>query len=40
MARPLPRWLTASLVAGTFLALAFLERRRPLRRTLEPGLPL
>src|SRR5688572_11310256 len=37
--RPLPLWLTASLVAGTFLALALIERRRPLRRTVEPGLP-
>jgi sterol desaturase/sphingolipid hydroxylase (fatty acid hydroxylase superfamily) len=37
--RPLPLWLTASLVAGTFLALALVERRRPLRRAVEPGLP-
>lgn len=34
----LPRWLSATLVAGTFLALAVLERRRPLRRSVEPGL--
>ncbi len=37
--RPLPLWLTAGLVAGTFLALALFERRRPLRRAVEPGLP-
>ena len=36
--RPLPLWLTAGLVAGTFLALALVERRRPLRRAVEPGL--
>src|ERR1700730_9869416 len=35
---PLPGWLSACLVAGTFLTLAFLERRRPLRRAVEPGL--
>jgi sterol desaturase/sphingolipid hydroxylase (fatty acid hydroxylase superfamily) len=35
---PLPGWLSVSLVAGTFLALAFLERRRPLRRSVEPKL--
>src|ERR1700722_1684915 len=38
-ATPIPRWLSACIVAGTFLTLAFLERRRPLRRTVEPGLP-
>lgn len=38
-ARPLPRWLTVGLVAGTFLALAWFERRRPLRRAIESGLP-
>jgi sterol desaturase/sphingolipid hydroxylase (fatty acid hydroxylase superfamily) len=37
--RPLPLWLTSSLVAGTFLALAWFERRRPLRRAVESGLP-
>jgi sterol desaturase/sphingolipid hydroxylase (fatty acid hydroxylase superfamily) len=37
--RPLPLWLTAGLVAGTFLALALFERRRPLRRTVEAVLP-
>jgi sterol desaturase/sphingolipid hydroxylase (fatty acid hydroxylase superfamily) len=35
---PMPAWLSASLVAGTFLTLAFLERRRPLRRAVEPPL--
>ena len=35
---PLPGWLSACLVAGTFLTLAFLERRRPLRRAVEPAL--
>lgn len=34
----LPRWFAVSLVAGTFLALAWLERRRPLRRSVEPTL--
>jgi sterol desaturase/sphingolipid hydroxylase (fatty acid hydroxylase superfamily) len=33
-----PRWVTVGLVAGTFLALALLERRRPLRRSVEPTL--
>jgi sterol desaturase/sphingolipid hydroxylase (fatty acid hydroxylase superfamily) len=37
-AATLPRWLSAVLVAGTFLTLAFLERRRPLRRSVEPAL--
>jgi sterol desaturase/sphingolipid hydroxylase (fatty acid hydroxylase superfamily) len=37
-AATLPRWLTVGLVAGTFLALALLERRRPLRRSVEPTL--
>jgi sterol desaturase/sphingolipid hydroxylase (fatty acid hydroxylase superfamily) len=36
-ASPMPRWLSACVVAGTFLTLAILERRRPLRRTVEPG---
>src|SRR6202163_1812913 len=35
---PMPGWLSACLVAGTFLTLAFLERRRPLRRAVEPAL--
>ena len=34
----LPRWLSVGLVAGTFLTLAILERRRPLRRSVEPAL--
>ena len=34
----LPRWLSIGLVAGTFLTLAILERRRPLRRSVEPAL--
>jgi sterol desaturase/sphingolipid hydroxylase (fatty acid hydroxylase superfamily) len=37
-ASSLPRWLTVGLVAGTFLTLAILERRRPLRRSVEPAL--
>jgi sterol desaturase/sphingolipid hydroxylase (fatty acid hydroxylase superfamily) len=37
-ASPIPRWLSACIVAGTFLTLAILERRRPLRRAVEPGL--
>jgi sterol desaturase/sphingolipid hydroxylase (fatty acid hydroxylase superfamily) len=36
-ASPIPRWLSACVVAGTFLTLAVLERRRPLRRAVEPG---
>jgi sterol desaturase/sphingolipid hydroxylase (fatty acid hydroxylase superfamily) len=31
-----PGWLTGLLVGGTFLALLWLERRRPLRRSVEP----
>lgn len=31
-------WLSAILIGGTFFALAFLERRRPLRRATEPKL--
>ncbi len=38
-ASPIPRWLSACVVAGTFLTLVILERRRPLRRAVEPGLP-
>lgn len=34
----LPRWLSYCLVAGTFLTLAIFERRRPLRRSVEPAL--
>lgn len=36
-ASPIPRWVSACIVAGTFLTLTILERRRPLRRTVEPG---
>lgn len=36
--RPLPFWFSALLVAGTFLALVWLERRRPLRQPVEPKL--
>jgi sterol desaturase/sphingolipid hydroxylase (fatty acid hydroxylase superfamily) len=31
-------WVTAALVGGTFTALVWLERRRPLRRSVEPKL--
>jgi sterol desaturase/sphingolipid hydroxylase (fatty acid hydroxylase superfamily) len=31
-ARKVPAWLSASLIVGAFAALAWLERRRPLRR--------
>jgi sterol desaturase/sphingolipid hydroxylase (fatty acid hydroxylase superfamily) len=34
----LPRWLAVGLVAGTFLTLTWLERRRPLRRSVAPKL--
>jgi sterol desaturase/sphingolipid hydroxylase (fatty acid hydroxylase superfamily) len=34
----IPGWLSACIVAGTFLTLTILERRSPLRRTVEPGL--
>jgi sterol desaturase/sphingolipid hydroxylase (fatty acid hydroxylase superfamily) len=37
-ASPIPRWVSACIVAGTFLTLTILERRRPLRRAVEPGL--
>jgi sterol desaturase/sphingolipid hydroxylase (fatty acid hydroxylase superfamily) len=37
-AATLPGWFTMALVAGTFLALALLERRWPLRRSVEPKL--
>ncbi|MBC7910713.1 MAG: sterol desaturase family protein [Pyrinomonadaceae bacterium] len=36
--RKLPNWLGASLVAGAFGLLWFLERRSPLRRSVEPKL--
>src|ERR1051325_2775499 len=32
-----PRWLSMCLVAGPFVSLAILERRRPLRRSVEPA---
>jgi sterol desaturase/sphingolipid hydroxylase (fatty acid hydroxylase superfamily) len=35
-AKRLPGWLTAALVGGTFAGLVWLERRRPLRRAVEP----
>jgi sterol desaturase/sphingolipid hydroxylase (fatty acid hydroxylase superfamily) len=37
-AATLPGWLTMGLVAGTFVALALLERHWPLRRSVEPKL--
>lgn len=37
-AKPLPTWLLGCLVAGTFTALLWLERRQPLRRQVEPKL--
>src|SRR5262249_20047821 len=33
--RPLPLWLSGTVVAGTLALLLWLERRRPLRRTVE-----
>jgi sterol desaturase/sphingolipid hydroxylase (fatty acid hydroxylase superfamily) len=36
--RKLPGWLRLVLVGGTFATLAWLERRRPLRRAVEPKL--
>jgi sterol desaturase/sphingolipid hydroxylase (fatty acid hydroxylase superfamily) len=33
------KWLSGILTAGTFLALFYLERRKPLRRQIEPALP-
>src|SRR5438477_12503829 len=33
-----PGWLNVALVGGTFAALWWLERRRPLRRSVEPKL--
>jgi sterol desaturase/sphingolipid hydroxylase (fatty acid hydroxylase superfamily) len=38
MKKALPGWLTMPITAGAFLLLAYLERRRPLRRSLEPKL--
>ncbi len=34
--RKMPGWLSLLLVGGAFAALTWLERRRPLRRTVEP----
>ena len=36
--RPLSKWLTGALAVGAFGLLVWLERRRPLRRLVEPGL--
>ena len=36
--RKVPAWLSAPLVVGAFGLLAWLERRRPLRRSVEPKL--
>ncbi|MBC7911300.1 MAG: sterol desaturase family protein, partial [Pyrinomonadaceae bacterium] len=36
--RKLPNWLGATLAAGAFGLLWFLERRSPLRRSVEPKL--
>lgn len=33
---PVPRWLSAGVVFGAFAVFAMLERRRPLRRRIEP----
>lgn len=33
------KWASGILTAGTFIALYFLERHRPLRREIEPQLP-
>jgi sterol desaturase/sphingolipid hydroxylase (fatty acid hydroxylase superfamily) len=38
-ASPLSPWLSGCLVAGTFLVISILERRRPLRRSVEPAVP-
>src|SRR5947209_1385560 len=34
--KKVPGWLSALLVGGTFCGLLWLERRRPLRRSVEP----
>ncbi|TMQ31954.1 MAG: sterol desaturase family protein [Planctomycetota bacterium] len=34
--KKVPAWLSGLLVGGAFLALVWLERRRPLRRPVEP----
>lgn len=33
------KWVSGILTAGTFLTLYYLERRKPLRREIEPQLP-
>jgi sterol desaturase/sphingolipid hydroxylase (fatty acid hydroxylase superfamily) len=38
-ASPLSPWLSGCLVGGTFLVISILERRRPLRRPVEPAVP-
>lgn len=35
-AKKVPGWLNALLIGGTFCGLLWLERRRPLRRSVEP----
>ena len=37
-AKKLPGWLDLLLIGGTFAGLLWLERRRPLRRAVEPKL--
>lgn len=34
--KPLPWWISAPLTAGVFVTLVWLERKRPLRRRVEP----
>src|SRR5262245_43390123 len=34
--KKVPAWLNALLAGGTFCALVWLERRRPLRHSVEP----
>lgn len=36
-AREVPGWLSAALVVGALVGLLWLERRRPLRRSVEPA---
>src|SRR5215212_637254 len=36
--RKVPAWVSAPLAVGAFALLAWLERRRPLRRKVEPKL--
>src|SRR5437868_4076249 len=37
LARELPGWMTAAVVIGAFGALLWFERRRPLRRRVDPA---